>query len=168
MKEYCIVSKKSDRTISGSRNSCLQRLNRYQHGFVESYKLTDSFKMKHIEENASRKDVLAKASERRVTRSTLIRLSAKAIEEKALSICQHGDNDQVAATKNSQYGVQLHVRLPNIPIATYNSESDEYERNESGQFIIVGTWKKDCCEGNHFEGNYDNLPANDEELIPEK
>lgn len=168
MKEYCVVSKKSDRTISGSRNSCLQRLNNFQRRFIHSYKLTDAFKQKHIDENASRKNVLDKASERGVPRSTLIRLSAKNIEDKALSICQKGDDNQVVATKNTRFGVQLHVRLSNIPIATYDNKSEKYERNESGKFIIVGTWKKDYCEGNHFEGDYSQLPNNDEELIPDK
>lgn len=168
MKKYCAVPKKSGRTLSDSGNSCLQRLDKHQRKFIKSYRLTDAFKQKHIEENASRKNVIDKAIERGVSRSTLIRLSAKNIEDKALSICQNGDDNQVVATKNTRFGVQLHVRLKNIPIATYNNSIEQYERDESGKFIIVGTWKKDYGEGNHFEGDYNQLPENDVELTPDK
>lgn len=157
-----------DRTLSGSHNSCLQRLDKQQRKLIKSYKLTDAFKQKHIEENASRKSVIDKAIERGVSRSTLIRLSAKNIEERALFVCQTGDNNQVAAAKNNQFGVQLHVRLSDIPIATYNNKTEQYERNHSGKFIIVGAWKKDDVEGNHFEGDYNQLPENDIELTPDK
>lgn len=168
MKEYCTVSKKLDRTLSSSRNSCVQRLDKHQRNLIESYRLTDAFKQKHIEENASRKSVIDTANKRGVSRSTLIRSSAEDIEKKALSICKTGDDNQVAAARNRQFGVQLHVRLSNIPIATYNNKTEQYERVESGRFIIVGTWKKDYGEGNHFEGDYNQLPENDVELTPDK
>ena len=60
------------------------------------------------------------------------------------------------------------IEYANIPIATYNNSIEQYERDESGKFIIVGTWKKDYGEGNHFEGDYNQLPENDVELTPDK
>ena len=60
MKKYCAAPKKSGRTLSDSGNSCLQRLDKHQRELVKSYRLTDAFKQKHIEENASRKNVIDK------------------------------------------------------------------------------------------------------------
>ena len=135
---------------------------------VKSYKLTDAFKNKHICEDASRADTKNKALERGVARSTLIRWPAKEVENKALSICKSGDDNQVTAVSNQIYGVQLHVRLTNIPIASYNNGTEDYERNDNGRFIVVGKWGKNCCEGNHYEGNYAQLPNNDTELFPNR
>lgn len=132
---------------------------------VNSYKFTDAFKKKHICVNASRADVINMAQERGVACSTLIRCSAAEVENKALSICQQGDNNQVAAAITPNFGLQLYVRLTKIPIASYNNKG-LYERNDEGKFIVVGNWRKDVCEGNHFEANYKDLPQNNEELFP--
>ena len=168
MKEYQRESQKHNRTIQCSSNPCLQRLSKQQRDYIKSYKLTSAFKEKHICKDASRANVTNKAFERGIPRSTLIRISDTEVEQKALSICKSGDDNQVAAEKKRNYGVQLYVRLTNIPIASYNNGTGNYERNDTGKFIVVGKWGRDYCEGNHYEGNYNKLPNNDTDLFPNR
>jgi hypothetical protein len=147
-------------------NSVMQFiLDRHQRRHITKYTLTKDFCDKHICEDASKSMVVAKASQRSgVTNSTLIRLNKKGVEEKALNNCLTGE----ANAQNTQgYGLQIFVRLSNVPVATYNNKTKEYHRTDTGKFIIVGKWNKDKnVEGNHYEGNLTNMPSNDNELMP--
>ena len=140
----------------------VQRLTKQQRQAVKKYSLTSDFVGKHVVDRANRKNLVEVAARRGVAASTLVRAKPADIEKKALSICQSGDDSQVAAEDNPRFGKQIKVRMTGFERATINRGAFGGWGTEP--FGIVGAWRGTDVEGNHFDAD-DTVPVNDEEVF---
>lgn len=150
----------------GSVVQCLTRQQRDLLG-RDKYKLTNSFKQKHIMLQATSQEQRDRLYARqtgnflgaRANKSSVIRdKDSEQIENLAWTQLQ---NCSASATNSDEYGPQITVSIKNLDVQTMSISG----KTSVDKIFITGAWKSNVVEGNHLSID-GPMPLNDDYVEP--